>query len=298
MKSINKMEDFFQKITEFLQKNKNTHLRLPNYIDTILQERQSNWSFILEIENTCDTEKEIAIFKGNIDTSRYVSVDAAGQYEAIGGGMVQTPYPDGTIINLKDDPRLLNKITGHIVDCVASQEHSNTGAELSIPKQTVFKDATGEVTVSSKDFYLNFLTEFIKNAASRIFELQISSSNNEIFSSRLFLKQLNPYFREEPRYINLEDYYLPDNSESVKIIVPTPFNITHETLQTLLIPAATRVSIGMRFSAYMSEANAINNELKPGIFLQKLDLLTQNVTGTNSLSGSNESNVSLDLKPY
>jgi len=273
------MEKFFQEINKFLKDNKNPHLRLPNYIDTILQERQSNWSFILELENTCDTEKEIAIFKGNIDTSRYVTINSAGQYEAIGGGMVQTPYPQGTVINVKDDPRLLNKVSGHIVDCIASQEHSNENSELSIPKQTVYKDATGELTVTSKDFYLNFLADFIKNASSRIFELQITSSNKDIFSSRLFLKQLNPYFREEPRYVNLEDSYLPDNSESVKIVIPTPYNITHETLQTLRIPSATKVSIGMRFSAYMSESNAIKNELKPGVFLEKLNLLTQNVTG-------------------
>ncbi len=281
------MDKFFQEIKKFLQDNKNPHLRLPKYIETILQERQSNWSFILEIENTCDAEKEIAILKGNIDTSRYVEINSSGQYRAIGGGLVQTPYTQGTIINVKDDPRLLNKVSGHIVDCVASQEHSNIDNELSIPKQTVFKDTTGEVTVTSKDFYLNFLTDFIKDAASRIFELQITSTNTDIFSSRIYIKEMNPFFREEPRYINLQDYYLPDNSENVKIIVPVPYNITHETLKTLRIPASTKVSVGMRFSAYFSEANAIKNELKPGIFLQKLNLLTEDLSGQNTSSGTN-----------
>ena len=272
------MEKFFEEIKKFLQDNQNPHLRLPDHVDTILQEKDSNWSFTAEIQNTTTTAKEIALLTGDIDTSRYQTINASNQYVALGGGLVTTPYPQGEIINLKDNPRLINKVSDHPVDCVASQEHHSAATEPAIPKQVIYKDATGEVSVTSKDFFFNFLKDFIKNAPSRIFELQLTTDNKELFSSRIYLKSLNPYQRQQPQFINIEDYYLPDNAESVKVIIPVPFNITHETLLAIKIPAATRCTVGFRASAWFSEANAIKNELKPGTFLEKLAMLTDENT--------------------
>jgi len=272
------MKEFFDKINDFLTENKDPHVRFPKGVNMILEEKQSRWSFILEIENSTDTSRNIGILTGCVNTDRYQVIDASQQYVALGGSeVVETPYPQDTIINLKDDPRLINKVGGVSLDCVASQEHNNTTSEIAIPEQTIYKDATGQITVTSKDFFLNFFKEFLKISPVRVFELQISTDNVDLFSESLLLKELNPFVREEPEYINLEDYFLPDNSENVKIIIDSPFNLTAETLMSIPIPANTSATFGFRIGAYHSEGNAIKNKFKVGSFFKTLQLAAQKI---------------------
>ena len=264
------MKEFFDKIYDFLLKNKDAHLRLPPNVNTILQERDSRWSFILEIGNSTSSEKEIALLTGIADSSRFQVINASSQFTALGGGLVTTPYSSGAIINLKDDPRLINKIAGSSCDCVVSQEHHNASVDQAIPEQTIYKDGTGEVTVSSKDFYWNFFKEFLKISPLRVFELQIASDNINVFSQQIQIKELNPLQRENPELINLEDYYLPSSTNELKIIVPSPFNLTAETFMSIIVPADTSLTLGFRVSAYHSEANALKNKLQTGVFLSNL----------------------------
>jgi len=269
------MKEFFDKITEFLKTNKDPHLRFSKGVDTVLQEKNSRWSFILEIENSTDSDKEIALLTGVVDSSRYAEIQD-NSYKALGGESVVTPYADKTIINLKDDPRLINKIAGVTCDCVASQEHCNSSTEIAIPEQTVYKNLSGEVTISSKDFIWNFFKEFLKIGPVRVFELQVTSDNIDIFSQKLKLKEINPFIREETEYISLENYYLPDNTNELKIIVDTPFNLTQETFMSIVVPAATSLSLSFRISAYHSESNALKNKLKTDSFMADIMAAVEN----------------------
>lgn len=256
------MKEFFKKIEDFLQVSKDPQVRLPANIDSILDEANSSWSFNIEIENTTDSVKEVAILTGAISSDRFQVIDASHNYKSINGENILTPYAEGTIINLKDNPRLIKKIVGTEVHAVASQEHHNGANENALIKQVVYKDATGQISVTSKTYFLNFFKDFIKTASTRIWQMHVSTDNPEIFNGKITKQELNPYTQEAKELIELEHYFSDSNIEAQKVIIDKTLHLTEETYLAVTIPTNTKVSYGFRASAYLSNGNAINQRFK------------------------------------
>lgn len=264
------MKELIKTISDFLQKNKDPHLRFPKNIDSILDERNSSWSFNIELNNTTSGSKEIALLTGAVNSDRFVTIDATKSYKSINGEDILTPYPEGTIINVKDDPRLIKKIVGGTIHAVASQEHHNGSSEQAIIKQVIYKDLTGQVTITSKDYFLNFLKEFIKTASVRSWEMHVSTTNPELFNGKITMQETNPFSKEYQEYIELEQYFSDSNIEAQKVIIDRPINLTEETFLSVTVPANTSVSYGFRVSAYLSNGNAIKNKLKTSNFIKSV----------------------------
>ena len=256
------VEQFLKDIKNVLVRSNDDFITYPKSINSILDEKSSNWVFQIEMKNTCTVAKNIAIFGAGAGASRFKVIDAARKYPALGGGLVTTPYANGTIIKINDDPRLLNKISGFPVDCIATQEHANTLVEPQQITQTLYKDLTGELTLTSKDFYIDYLQNFISKNSARVWEMQFSSDNpSEAFSSKVYFKDLNPLRKDELNFINLEDYFLPESGIDTKIIVPVSMYLGSETFLAMTVPAATRLTATFKFSAYHSDLKAIRTKL-------------------------------------
>jgi hypothetical protein len=273
-----------------LKKQKSDFIEYPRGVETILEEQNSTWNFQLDFVNTCPAEKQIALFSGLVDRSRYQILDGSKQYAALGGGLVITPYAVGSVIKLNDDPRLLNKISGLVVSAIATQEHHNGASEPAQINQVIYKDGTGLVSVTSKDFFLDFLQEFVKQNPLRLYEMQFSTNTPLIlFGSRLAFKDLNPLNREQMQYLNLEDYYTPDNQVGTKIIVPAGLYIGDQTFMAISLPASSQVTMSMKFSAYASNLHLLKNTLKTESFFKSIAAATSaktSKTATDSASSS------------
>ncbi|GEM_PF-2148852 len=286
MSENHSISGFMSEIKSFLKASKDDFIVYPKGIETVLDERISTWNFQLDIQNTCNAEKQIALFSGLIDRSRYQILDGSKQYAALGGGLVATPYAAGTIIRIDDNPRLLNKVSELSVHAIATQTHHNGASEPSQIKQVIYKDGTGQVTITSKDFFIDFLQEFVKHCPLRIFEFQVSTSSpTDVFSSRVAFKDLNPLNKETMQYINLEDFAMPESSNGTKIIVPSTIYVGDQTFMAITVPALSQLTFSMRVGAYHSDFYAFKNKLKGESFFKSVAAVTP--AKTSSLNKSN-----------
>lgn len=244
-------EFFFESIKKYLQKEWDPSVRFAPGINDLLTEQRSSWAFTFDLRNSTSDTKTVAVLPSYYNTDRIVTINASGQYPAVGGGMVQTPLSEGTVVNLSDSPTEINRYAGMSVDCVCSQKVHNDSTENNQPTQTIYADQTGFVTCTSKNGF-NFFRDFVKHVPLRVFQMQISSSQREMFSTHYCIKVANPMQQQLAREINLEDFFKPDNALANKIIVDVPHVISGETLTTLSLPSGAAATITLRVSALYS----------------------------------------------
>ncbi|MBR6279389.1 MAG: hypothetical protein IKR41_11645 [Bacteroidales bacterium] len=248
---MEKTENFFESIRKYLQKEWVPSLRFAPGVPDMMAEARSSWAFSFDLKNSTSETRTVAVLPSVYNTDHIVSIDSDGKYKANGGGLVQTPLKEGGLINLNDSPDEINRYSGLNVDCVCSQRVHNAATENNQLTQAIFADETGMVTCTSKNG-MNVFQEFVRHVPLRVFQMQISASQREMFSTHYCIKQANPMQQQLAREINLEDYFRPDNALANKIIVDAPHTVSGETLTTLTLPPGAAATVTLRVSALYS----------------------------------------------
>lgn len=257
------MEQFFSKIDEFFKKTKNPFLQMASGVTSLFNERHGDWSFSFTLKSTFTNEYKVAILPGCIPTERIVQVfnDGLGNkvYNAIGGGAVNAIYNNvGDIILLHDEVSFLKDYSGINIDAVVNQEQFQS---ITGKVQTIFKrdsDDIGAITVQSQNG-VDVLRNMIRQNAIRVYEIQIQSSNSDMFSTYMVIKDTNPLKNSSVEYFNLEDWFKTDNALAKKIIVDKPFFLDNLSLLVFSIPGNTEVTITLKASVMFRPAKGIES---------------------------------------
>lgn len=253
------MEKFFSKIEEYFKKTKNPFLQMPPGVTSLFNERHGDWSFSFTLKSTLTYPYTVAILPGCVPTERVVQIIDDGlnnAYIGMGGALIPAPLPVGSVVLLHDEVKHFNPYSGVDVRAVINQELTqNFNNRL----QYIFKTNSfdvGEISVESING-VDILRNMMRQNAVRIYEIHIQSSNEDMFSTQMIIKDTNPFKNSAIEYINLEDWFKPDNALSKKIIVDKPFFLDNMTLLALNLPGNTEVTITLRGSVMFRPAKGI-----------------------------------------
>ncbi len=271
---------FLQELKHLLEMERDPAIMFPKGVNSVLEEQNSQWAFTLNFVNTTNSARTIALFKGGVNTTRIETVDALNEVPGINGGKLKTTYAQNKIIQLNDDPRVLNIISGIPVDVVASQEHKNAiGSSIT---QDIYADITGKITVTSDRFTLDFMRVFAELNALRMFAMKITSdSPQSMFSGYVKLKDLNPFENQLAIEIPLSKYVLSSSGIETTIEVPYKTYIGANTFMCVTIPANCIAGITLQVSAIHSQLNALRNLLKNESLLSSMAKASESTKRNN-----------------
>lgn len=275
MKCTEQNKDFFYELQTMLSAGKTPGIALPHNVSSIIEERNSLWTYDITIQNNTLSAKNVAIFTGNTNTERVAIADANGDIIGLGGQLLDfdaygVSITPGLVLTSKDNPLSLNAYAGESIDAVATQSISEMYGKLT---QEIYKNAEGSIVCSSRAFSIDFMRNFISRNPVRMFEIQITATKPELaFNGFINIKEVNPFTGSAIPVgaLSLQDAYRPTNAVKNKVVISQAFFIGAETFMGINVPGESSLTLSMQFSAYHSVLQLIKKLLNTDSLLAEL----------------------------